>query len=134
MHAIIALRRNEPHWMLSDADAKRYGAALANALRHLPVHATQKAIDFGVLAFCVFEMETPRVVLSLQLAKQAKGQAGARPRGSAKIFDFVPPPPTGSPPPSGSNSRDESQSTAGATPPIADPPPDGIGGDGESLQ
>src|SRR5215472_10316607 len=34
-HAFIAFARREPHWQLNDADAKAYGQALANALRHI---------------------------------------------------------------------------------------------------
>jgi hypothetical protein len=132
MHAIIALRRNEPHWMLSEADAKRYGAALSNALRHLPVHATQKALDFGVLTFMIFEMETPRVVKSLALARQQKaGFPSPAARGPAKIFEFAPP---GTPQPNGPPPSANSGSPAPGAPPIADPPRDAIGGDGETLQ
>lgn len=136
-HAIIALKRNEPHWMLSEADSKRYGAALANALRHMPIHAAQKTIDFGVLAFMIFEMETPRIVRSIQLAKLTPHQRQAMQRGPAKIFEFTAPFP-GAPQPNGSASPGGAGSVHQDTPPPAEgpPAPDHVagGGDGGSLQ
>jgi hypothetical protein len=97
------MRRSEPHWLLSDADARRYGAALANALSHLPVKVAQKYLDFSTLAFCVFEMELPRVMLSHQLAQARRPAPGAAP--SAEVFQFTPPRPSaangGAPPPRG---------------------------------
>jgi hypothetical protein len=87
-HAIIALRRNEPHWMLNDADAKRYGTALANALRHMPVRAAQKTIDFAVLAFVMFEMETPRITLSMARARAvSKAPPQQRPQPTVYPLD-----------------------------------------------
>jgi hypothetical protein len=68
--------------MLNDADAKRYGTALANALRHMPVRAAQKTIDFTVLAFVMFEMETPRITLSIARARAAKPQAQPQPQAT----------------------------------------------------
>lgn len=134
-HAIIALRRNEPHWMLSEADSKRYGQALANALRHMPIHAAQKTIDFGVLAFMIFEIETPRIVRSAQLARMSPHQRQAMQRGPAKIFEFASPPTSATPQSNGASSPTTATgSTQQDTPPIADPPQDGIGGDGGSLQ
>lgn len=99
LHAAIAMRRDEPHWLLNEVDAKRYGQALANALRHLPVKTTQKALDFSVLVFCVVEMETPRIYRSRQLAEE---RARPRPRGPAQVFQFhspQPPPPQPQPAP-----------------------------------
>jgi hypothetical protein len=90
MHAIIAMQRNEPHWLLSDADANRYGQALANALRHLPIKAAQKTIDYSTLVMVAFVMETPRIVRSVQIARAPK----APNRGPAQVFQFVSPTPT----------------------------------------
>src|ERR1700733_8936502 len=33
-HLIMAQLRSEPHWLINDDDAKRYGQAMANAARH----------------------------------------------------------------------------------------------------
>lgn len=119
-HAIIAMQRHEPHWMLSDADAARYGQALANALRHMPIKAAQKTIDYSTLVMVAFVMETPRVVRSIQLAREKK--TPGRPR--APVFQFVKPgqPTTHSPP----------TNEGPAAPPIADGPPDlsAFGGEG----
>ena len=71
---------------MNDADGKRYGAALANALRHFPMHTTQKAIDISALIFCAVQMETPRMMISKQLAAQRR--AGRSPRGPAEVFRF----------------------------------------------
>jgi hypothetical protein len=136
-HAIIALRRDEPHWMLNEADAKRYGAALANALRHFPLQTTQKAIDFSVLVFCIFEMETPRVVKSIQLAKLPPHLRRQAQRGPAKIFEFAPnfspPPPSDAPQPGGSPTSGPVHQ--GAPPSAESSPADvGLGGEGGPLQ
>jgi hypothetical protein len=124
-HAVIAMQRSEPHWLLNDADAKRYGQALANAARHFPVRATQKAIDLSALIFCAVQMETPRFVISRQLAAQrAKGP----PRGPAQVFQFNGRP---TPPPSATASPPPSQGDAGGGSPImADAPLDPSAFDG----
>ena len=75
--------------MLSDADAKRYGQALANALRHLPIKAAQKTIDYTTFAFVAFSIEMPRIGLSIQKAREP--QSAARP--TAQVFQFHPPQP-----------------------------------------
>jgi hypothetical protein len=98
------MQRSEPHWLLSDADALRYGTALANALRHMPIKAAQKTIDYSTLAMVAFVMETPRVVRSVQLARAPKPP----PRGPAQVFQFVQPsaaPTTPPPSPGGGNSQ-----------------------------
>jgi hypothetical protein len=115
-HAIIAMQRSEPHWLLNDADALRYGTALANALRHMPIRAAQKTIDYATLVMVAFVMETPRIVRSVQLARTPKPPN----RGPAQVFQFHPPQqaqptpaaPTTSPPDNGQ------------APPIAEGPPD----------
>ncbi len=69
---MVAMMRNEPHWMLTDADAKAYGAALHNAMRHFPIGATQKALDLGALMMMAFTMESPRVHKSWSMARDRK--------------------------------------------------------------
>lgn len=93
-HAIIAMQRNEPHWMLSDADAQRYGQALANALRHMPIKAAQKTIDYSTFVMMAFIVETPRVAKSVQLARAPK-PAGRPFTGTGDVLHFRPPPPQG---------------------------------------
>jgi hypothetical protein len=125
-HAIIAMQRSEPHWMLSDDDAKRYGTALANALRHMPIKAAQKTIDYSTLVMVAFVMETPRIVRSAQLARQPKGP----PRGPAQVFQFVPNPAQAPSPP---NPGATAVPTDGAgLPPLAEGPldPNAFGGEG----
>jgi hypothetical protein len=95
-HAIVAMQRNEPHWLLTDADARRYGVALSNALRHFPVRAAQKSLDFMVLAFIVFEMETPRLAKSAMLYRQTHEPL----RPSATVYPFATPQPPQPPRPS----------------------------------
>jgi hypothetical protein len=127
-HAIIAMQRSEAHWMLSDDDAKRYGTALANALRHMPIKAAQKTIDYSTLVMVAFVMETPRIVRSAQLARQPKAQP---PRGPAQVFQFVPNPAQApaSPPPAAAAT---SPTDGAGLPPIAEGPPDptAFGGEG----
>jgi hypothetical protein len=124
-HAIIAMQRNEPHWLLSDDDAKRYGAALANALRHMPIKAAQKTIDYATLVMVAFVMETPRVVRSIQIARAPKP-----PRSPAQVFQFVNP--NAPPPPATSASPPSAEGGASPPPIVADGPPDlsAFGGEG----
>ena len=91
IHSVIAMRRG-PHWLLNDPDAKAYGAALANALRHLPVTMAQKYVDFAALGVAVMCYEGPRIHMDMQLRRER--QAGARrpQQGPAQVFQFAPPP------------------------------------------
>jgi hypothetical protein len=100
-HAVIAMKRG-PHWLLNDADAKAYGTALANALRHLPVTMAQKWIDYSALGLAVFAYEGPRVAIDMQL-RQQRDQPRPRPQGPAQVFQFRTAPadaPRPAPPPS----------------------------------
>jgi hypothetical protein len=91
-HAIAAMQLGN-HWLLSDDDAKRYGTALANALRHIPIKAAQKTIDYSTLFMVAFVIETPRIVRSIQIARAPK----APNRGPAQVFQFVQPQPSAAP-------------------------------------
>jgi hypothetical protein len=125
-HAIIAMQRNEPHWLLNDDDAKRYGTALANALRHMPIKAAQKTIDYSTLVMVAFVMETPRIVRSVQLARAPKQQF----RPQAVVYPFAPPQPAS--PPSSPAATATSPTDGAGLPPIAEGPPDlsAFGGEG----
>lgn len=94
------MRRNEQHWLLNDADARTYGTAIANAMRHLPIGATQKAIDFSALLICAINMETPRVYQSMRTARarrhQQQQQTETEAPGGATVYAFTRP---SSPPP-----------------------------------
>ena len=121
--------------MLSEPDAQRYGAALANALRHLPIKAAQKTIDYSTLAMVAFVMETPRVVRSLQLARQINAPRPPQ-RGPAQVFQFHTPQP--SPAASATPAQSPNSPLGGApgatgAPPdlLADGPPDGGGFGGD---
>jgi hypothetical protein len=132
-HAIIAMQRQEPHWMLNDDDAKKYGQALANAMRHLPVKVAQKYVDYSTLVMVAFVMETPRVVRSVQIARAPKTPN----RGPAQVFQFVTPNNPGAastppPPPTATPSQSPSTASGAGEPPIAEGPPDlnAFGGEG----
>ena len=118
------MQRNEPHWLLSDADSQRYGQALANALRHMPIKAAQKTIDYSTLVMVAFVMETPRIVRSAQIARTPKQP----PRGPAQVFQFHPPQPTPTAPTTSQSPGDSGQ----ASPDVAEGPPDfsAFGGEG----
>ena len=91
IHSVMAMARG-PHWLLSDPDAKAYGLALSNALRHLPVTMAQKYIDFTALGIAVIAYEGPRVHMDMQLRAQ-RGAAGRPRQGPAQVFQFAPRPP-----------------------------------------
>jgi hypothetical protein len=120
-HAVIAFQRSEPHWLLNDDDAKKYGTALGNALRHLPISAAQKTVDFSALIFIAFAIETPRVVRSAQLARERSSPR----RGSAQVFQFHPPSPASSPPAAPPETGAEAPPSQGI---MAEGPPD-MGGE-----
>lgn len=96
-----------PHWLLSDPDAKAYGLALSNALRHLPVTMAQKYVDFTALGIAIIAYEGPRVHMDMQL--RAQRGAAARPRsGPAQVFQFSPrPTPSPQPPQEPANGATE---------------------------
>jgi len=87
--------RRGPHWLLSDQDAKQYGLALSNALRHLPVTMAQKWVDFSALALAVVAYEGPRIGEDIRL-RQARARPPAA-RGPAQVFQFRPSTPPSAP-------------------------------------
>jgi hypothetical protein len=128
-HAIIAMQRQEPHWLLNDADAKQYGQALANAARHLPIAVAQKYADYSAFVMVCFAMETPRIARSVQLA-QSRRQGP--PRGPAQVFQFRPPQPAPNPPAGPTTTGGAPQTaTTQETAQSPDPFPDGLGLDGQ---
>lgn len=84
--------RRGPHWLLNDPDAKAYGAALANALRHLPVTMAQKYVDFAALGVAVMCYEGPRIHMDMQLRRERGAAARRPPAGPAQVFQFRPAP------------------------------------------
>lgn len=89
-HAVIAWQTEHPHWLLNDPDAKIYGTALSNALRHFPIAATQKAIDIGSLVIAAFNFDGIRLATELRIRREARLRARPQPRGPAQVFQFVP--------------------------------------------
>jgi hypothetical protein len=133
LHAVIGGLSGQPHWFINDADAKRYGQAMANAARHFPLRATQKALDVSMLFITAFSIEAPRIVLSMQLAKAGNLQGQPR-RGPAQVFQFhnpnAPASPTtpANPPPPAGGAGVASQTTMDA-PPDFSADPGAIGGE-----
>lgn len=107
-HAIVAFQMAQGHWLLNDADAKRYSQALGNALRHMQIRAAQKTIDFSALVFVSFSIEAPRIMRSLQLARDSHLPP---PRPSATVFQFTTP-------------QGAASAATEAPPPMAEGPPD----------
>lgn len=93
IHHTVAYFREEPHWLLSEPDAKAYAAYLHNAMRHLPVSVAQKYVDFAALGGAFVVYTGGRVVRSMQLAgtipQQQQQQQQPQPRGPAQVFQFV---------------------------------------------
>jgi hypothetical protein len=104
-HAVIGGLARQPHWFVNDADARRYGQAMANAARHFPMRSTQKAIDVSMFLICAVSIEAPRIVLSMQIARQPRPPQ----RGPAQVFQFVSP--------QGSPNAPASPATSSASPP-----------------
>ena len=116
------------HWLINDQDAKALGQAFANAARHFPLKATQKAIDVSALVIVCFAMEAPRVVRSVQIARAPKPPPN---RGPAQVFQFVTPTNPGASTPAPAATATPTGDGAGQ-PPIAEGPPDlsAFGGEG----
>lgn len=146
-HLIFAQLRSEPHWLVNDDDARRYGQAMVNVARHYPLKATQKAIDIFALMMAGAAIETPRIIRSVQLAKAGPARHEP-PRGPAQVFKFTPnpaqhpsPPAPASPPPA---HEPPSQPPAAVAPQAVAPqavapqdlaqgPPDGSGFGGDAA-
>lgn len=124
-HGVIATVRSEPHWLLTDGDAQRYGLAMANAARHLKLGAAQKTIDYVNFAGMAFIMTGGRTLRSVQLARAPKQPQ----RGPAQVFQFVQPQP--SPAASATSAQSPAPGATGAPPDLADGPPDGGGFGGD---
>jgi hypothetical protein len=90
--------RRGPHWLLNDQDAKAYGLALANALRHLPVTMAQKWVDFTALGLAVFAYEGPRIAMDAAIRRDRQAQQ-RRPQPMGQVFQFRPPGAAGPQPP-----------------------------------
>lgn len=88
-HAVLAMSRG-PHWLLNDADAKAYGTALANALRHLPITMAQKYIDFSALGLAVVAYEGPRIGMDVRIKAERMQRGAQQPPPPAQIFRFRP--------------------------------------------
>lgn len=82
--------RRGPHWLLNDGDAKAYGTALANALRHLPISMAQKYVDWTAFGVAVMAFEGPRIGIDMQLKAQRQQAGRQRPQGPAQVFQFTP--------------------------------------------
>lgn len=91
-HAVIAWQTEHPHWLLNDPDAKIYGTALSNALRHFPIAATQKAIDIGSLVIAAFNFDGIRLATELRIRREQgiRQAQQRRPTGPAQVFAFRP--------------------------------------------
>jgi hypothetical protein len=113
-HAVIGGLSRQPHWFLNDADARRYGQAMANAARHFPLHTTQKALDVTMLIVTAFSIDAPRIMLSMQLARQPQRQ---QQRGPAQVFQFVNP--ASAPAPSAATAPPSPSADAAGAAPIA---------------
>jgi hypothetical protein len=96
------MRRNEPHWLLTDADARTYGQALQNALRHIPIGVAQKTVDFTALFICALNFESPRIYQSMANARARRTRSSSSEQPAAPVFQFRPR--TSSPQPAGAAS------------------------------
>lgn len=88
---MIAGFSRQPHWFINDADAARYGKAMANAARHFPLRATQKALDVTMFIITAFSIEAPRIALSMQIARGHGPAHGQAQRVPAQVFQFINP-------------------------------------------
>ena len=118
---------------MNDQDAKSYGTALANALRHLPVRMAQKYVDFATLGVAIVAYEGPRVAEDYRLRQlRLAGQQPQRPPLSGQggqVFQFRPPPggqgnAAGGPPPAAAAHPPAVQPAAGPVATFAGPPAD----------
>jgi hypothetical protein len=121
LHLAIAMRRNEPHWMLTDGDAKIYGQACANVARHFSLGASQKAVDFLALMVVGTNMESPRIYASMRAARARRNPSPQQ--RTAEVFQFRQPDPAPAP----------SAPTPETPPPPAGQQPSGLGVEGFAV-
>ena len=132
-HHLIAGLSHQPHWRLNDPDAKQYGTAIANMMRHFSPVVSQKSLDIFACGLCVVAMETPRIQASVELAKmrRTRGTSGASSASSppipgATVYPFpVPPTVSPSPPPPSTAAVQPAAAVGGFVPDGVDGP---IGG------
>ena len=81
LHAALAMRMH-PAMAITDAEAKSFLEAAQKVLRHYPVQASQKMLDWSAFAFCAFGMYAPR----LYMAFADRPPRGQRANGPAETF------------------------------------------------
>jgi len=97
-HAILAHFAG-PHWLLNDADAKAYAAAVNNVARHYDLRAAQKTVDIANLIGMVCFVEGTRLLYTRTHARGAQGASQASQRGQVvPFFQFNQNPPGATPP------------------------------------
>jgi hypothetical protein len=88
-HAIAAHFAG-PHWLVNDADAKTYAAAINNVARHYDVGAAQKTIDILNLCGMVAFIEGTRLLYSRSPASRPQPPQASAP--VVPLFRFATPP------------------------------------------
>ena len=61
MHLQIAKLSGNPELAISEADGKAFLTAAQNVMRHYPVVASQKAVDWAAFAFVASFIYVPRI-------------------------------------------------------------------------
>lgn len=114
----LAHLTGNPEIAISEADGTAFLGALQNVLRHYPLTASQKAIDWAAFAFTASFIYAPRFAAVAKRAREAPPQAqqhGPSMADGVAGFTFTPPQP---PPPRRTNGH----AAEGFTPPPPIPP------------
>jgi hypothetical protein len=106
LHLQIAQLTENPELAITEADGKAFLTALQNVMRHYPLTASQKAVDWAALAFISSFIYVPRfAAVAKRRGASVPGRAtetatvfqfnqpSQRPNGQGSQSDFAPPPP-----------------------------------------
>ena len=88
LHLQVAKLSGNPELAISEADGKSFLTAAQNVLRHYPVVASQRAIDWAAFAFVTSFIYVPRAVAIAQRRQHGETRQDAP---GATVFQFHPP-------------------------------------------
>lgn len=85
LHWQVARLSGNPELQISEADGKEWLLRCQNVMRHYPLTASQKAVDWAAFTFVTSFMYLPRIVA----IQQRRAAAAAAPEApSATVFQF----------------------------------------------
>lgn len=72
LHAHVATLTETPEIALSEQEAGTFLKSVENVMRHYPMNASQKALDWGALAFIASTIYVPRALAIARRKREAE--------------------------------------------------------------